>query len=929
MLEIDPGPYFEAAVESVVLVDDGARIFRANAAFGAFIGADRARLDGVPLTDLIHPDDAAALSAALRSADGGPVTAGLRHAGTPASNAVWRAVPAPCGGRFVTLRDVSLERRHREAVERLANTGSCETDVGGGRSEFSPVARKLFGCDPAALTREERMRFYVGGDHERVRDALADLETRGTPFDLKAAFRDFDGRDRWMHVAGAAELRNGRVERVRGTMRDVTEERERCRRLERLGAVARATSDSVVVTDRDLRIEWVNEAFTRQLGYAPEEVLGRGIGILKSPSDDPAVAGEIGRAIAEGRGLQVELANRHRDGQDVWLQMDLQPLVGEDGAPAGWIAIRRDITQSRETSARLERAEREARASREQLLMAVDVLDDGFVLYGPDDRMVACNERYRQLYAPSAHAMVPGAAFEEILRAGLERGQYLDALGREEAWLLQRLADHRAASRPVEQSLPDDRWLRIVERATPDGGRVGLRIDITELKRQQRDVEEARARAEAASEAKSRFLANMSHEIRTPMNGILGLMDLLAETTACPEQRRLVEDMQQAGETLLAILNDVLDVSKIEAGGMTLEAIAFDPAALARRLERLHGPCARDKGLELRIEVQEGAHRLGDPTRLLQVLGNLASNAIKFTERGSVAVRVRNPPDGPLVLEVEDTGIGMDEAETARAFDRFAQADGSVTRRFGGTGLGLSIVRGMVEAMGGRVEIASAPGRGTRVTATLSLEDCRPAEPASRGVAPGADLSGLSILAVDDSAANRMVLSRLLDRLGARSVIAASGAEAVAEAGTGRFDLLLLDISMPEMDGVEALTRIRADGRAAGRPAIPALAVTANAMEEQVAGYLAAGFEGHLAKPIRLATLAEGCRLVLMSAQDDLEPGRREEDRGSEERGRHLSPCATSTAREDPDRSGIPRGPGIRLGGLEGPQADRQRVRGV
>ena len=874
MHEADPGPYFEATTEPALMLDASARVIRANASFAELRRADPAPLEGVPVTDLVRPRDAAALGAALREPGGGSARAGLRHRGPSAPEALWIAAPRPGGGWFVSVRDLSPERRHREAVERLTGTGSWETDVGGDRSDFSPMMCELFGCDPGALTREERLGFYVGADRARVRKALADLETRGVPFDLETAFRDARGRDRRMHVTGAAELRDGRVERMRGTLRDATEEHERAARLERLGAVARLTGDSVVIADRELRIEWINEAFTRQLGYGPEEVLGRDVRVLHSPSTDPEAAARVARAVAEGRSVHVEVANSHRDGRDVWLEMDLQPLPGADGAPAGWIAIRKDVTASRETAARLERAEREARASREQLLMAVDVLDDGFALYDRDDRMVVCNERYRQLYAPSAHAMVPGATFEAILRAGLERGQYLDAAGREEAWLQQRLTDHRAASRAVEQSLPDDRWLRVVERATPDGGRVGLRVDITELKHQQRETEKARIRAEAASEAKSRFLANMSHEIRTPMNGILGLVDLLAEQVSCPDQRGLVEDVQQAGETLLAILNDVLDFSKIEAGRMTFEAIAFDPAALARRLGRLHGPSARDKGLELRVEAEEGPHRLGDPTRLLQVLGNLASNAIKFTERGSVAVRVRNPADGPLVLDVEDTGIGMSEAEAACAFERFAQADGSVTRRFGGTGLGLSIVHGMVEAMGGRVGIESAAGCGTRVTVTLALERCETAEAAARDVGPGADLAGLTMLAVDDSAANRMVVSRLLERLGARCTVAASGPEAVSEARAGRFDLLLMDISMPGMDGVETLARIRADERAAGRPATPALAVTANAMEEQVAAYRRAGFDGHLAKPIRLAALAERCRLVLMQAEDACGSGR-------------------------------------------------------
>ena len=995
MPEVDPGPFFGATAEPSLMLDERACVLRANAAFARLRGGDAASLRGVPVAELVEPGDAPALLAALRAPTGEPVAAALRRRDGRPREALWSPSPAPGGGWFVSTRDVSVERRHRDAVERLTGTGSWEMDAGGARCAFSPMTRELFGCDPATLSRERRLAFYVGESRARVCAALDALEDRGEPFDLEAAFRDARGRDRWVHITGAAEIRDDRVERVHGTMRDVTAERERRRRLERLGAMARSTSDSVVITGPDLRIEWVNEAFTRQLGHPEESVLGRDIGMLHSSSTDPAALREVGQAVAEGHGARVEVANRHRDGHDVWLEMDLQPLVGEDGAGAGWIAIRADVTQRREAAARLLRAEREAREShgrlkaavdaledgflvfdadlrlvtcneriremyprqapaiapgarfedvlryglahgqwpeaqgreeawiaervarlrraagpfehrlpdgrtirvverptpdggrvtlhmdvteereaadrlaraeqearesRQQLLTAIEALDDGFTFYDRDERLVLCNSRYLEIYRESAPAIVPGASYESIMRYGLERGQYPQAVGREEEWLAERLAEQRSEQRSVEVALPGERWLRIKGRATPDGGRVGLRVDITELKRQQRALEEARARAEAASDAKSRFLATMSHEIRTPMNGILGLVDLLAEGVAEPGQRRLVADVQEAGETLLAILNDVLDFSKIEAGRMTLEAIAFDPAGLARRVERLHGPSARERGLDLRIEAGEGPHRRGDPTRLMQVLGNLASNAIKFTEAGSVVVRARNPADGPLVLEVEDTGIGMSESEAAWAFERFAQADGSVTRRFGGTGLGLSIVRGLVEGMGGRVALDSASGRGTRVTATLPLEPCAPAGAPGLGPGPGAGLAGLSVLAADDNAANRRVLSRLLDRLGAASVIAGSGAEAVASARSGRFDLLLLDIAMPGMDGVEALGRIREGERAAGRAPAPALAVTANVMEDQVAGYLAAGFDGHLAKPLRLAALAEACR---------------------------------------------------------------------
>ena len=654
-------------------------------------------------------------------------------------------------------------------------------------------------------------------------------------------------------------------------LRDVTcareAERRRVVQLDRLGAVARLTTDAIVIADREGRIEWVNGAFTQQTGYPAHEAVGRTPEFLGSPESDPAAMRALDAALIEGHGVRAELMNRCRDGREILVDVDLRPLRDDEGRPAGWIAIRSDVTERRAAEARLERAEREARESREQLLAAVGTLDDGFVLYDRDDRMVVCNERYRELYAASAHAMVPGATFEAILRAGLANGQYLDALGREEAWLAQRLADHQAASRSVEQALPGDRWLRVVERATPDGGRVGLRVDVTALKRQQRATEEALSRAEEASRAKSAFLATMSHEIRTPMNGILGLADLLAETAASPEQARLVADIRESGEGLLVILNDILDASKIEAGRLTLEAIAFEPHELARRAEALHAPVARDKGLALRVAASEGPARLGDPVRIAQILNNLVSNALKFTETGSVRVRLRNPHDGPLVLMVADTGIGMSEDAAAQAFERFAQADDTITRRYGGTGLGLSIVQGLATAMEGRVSVRSAPGRGTRVEVSLPLP---PAPAASAGAPSGptprsaarADLAGVRVLAADDNRMNRAVLARLLDRLGAASVVTASGAEAVAQAGGG-FDLLMLDISMPDMDGVEALRRIRAAEAAAARAPVPALAVTANALEEQVASYLAAGFAGHLAKPVRLAALAEAGRAVL------------------------------------------------------------------
>ena len=987
---MDPGPFFEGAPEPALVLDSEARIVAANAAFASAFGWARSRIVGAAIGELTRPPEGRDLTAALRD-PGVPARAqaALLLPDGSAREVEWRLSAGPEGTRFALLRDVTEERRHRrhrDAVERITGVGSWEMEIGSGRVFWSPMTYELHGVDPATFdpTAANSLAFFQGECRARIEAAAGALAARGTPFDIEAAFRDARGRDLWIRATGSAEMRDGRIERVHGTLQDVTGERARRRQLERLGAVARLTTCSVLVSDRQGLVEWVNEAFTTETGYAPEEIVGRAVTMLNSPRADPATMRALAEARAEHRPLRAEVLNRRRDGREILVEVDLQPMRDAEGGPAGWIAVRRDITERREAErrlerlsavarlttdavtvtdgegrlewvndafvrqtgyaleevigrtadfldsprndpavaralssaltagravrteilnlrrdgreirvevdlqplrdaqgtprawiavrrdvterreaeARLERAEREARESREQLLTAIGALHDGFVLYDRDERMVVCNERYRELYAPSAHAMVPGTTFEEILRAGLRNGQYLDAVGREEEWLAQRLADHRAVDRSLEQSLPGDRWLRVVERATPDGGRVGLRVDITALKRQQRETEEARRRAEKALEAKSLFLATMSHEIRTPMNGILGLVDLLAEGATSPEQARILADVRESGEGLLTILNDILDVSKIEAGRMTLEAIALDPREIARRSEALHAPIARDKGLALRVEVEGGPARLGDPTRLAQVLGNLVSNALKFTERGEVRLSVSNPADGPLGLVVADTGIGMSPEETARAFESFAQADSSVTRRFGGTGLGLSIVQGLVTAMGGRIDVASAPGRGTRIAVELPLPPARAAAQAARAERVD-DLEGVRVLAADDNRMNRTVLARLLDRLGAQAAIVASGAEAVEASRGSRFDLILMDISMPDMDGLEALARIRQAERADGRAPVPTLAVTANVLEDQVAGYLARGFAGHLAKPLRLAALASGARAAL------------------------------------------------------------------
>jgi PAS domain S-box-containing protein len=664
-----------------------------------------------------------------------------------------------------------------------------------------------------------------------------------------------------------------------------------------------------------------------------------------------------------------------------------RPIFGPTGKFLGYRGVGRDVTQQVRVEQELARARSRAEAAEERLRTAIESLDDAFALYDAEDRLVLCNERYKDYYPLSREAIVPGARFEDIIRAGAERGEYSAAVGRVDEWVAERLEQHRRAESPIEQRHADGRWLKISERRTPDGGRVGVRVDITELK-------EAQARAESASRAKGEFLATMSHEIRTPINGVLGIADLLLGTGLDPEQRHYVQTIEQSGRTLVHILNDVLDDAKIEAGKLELESSPFDLSRIVDEAAALVAPRAAEKGIELIVHYAPDAphHLVGDAGRIHQVLINLIGNAIKFTDRGHVRVRVAGERwergAARIRIDVQDTGIGIPEEIARRLFQPYTQADSSTTRRFGGTGLGLFICRRLVEVMGGEIGLESSAGEGSVFSVTLTLHEApahpeRPAESGLAGIpalivddhppsrdalaaraegfgmrvrtAPGvedalrevaqarsrgdafrvallahrqggmdgrmlarrlraepsgaaiaiallvshasrrmaADAGALSVdtvltrpvsgeylrstlvallgsreassgaprpearseefrgrvLLAEDNAVNRQVAVAFLGRFGIEVEVAVDGLQAVEAAERGGFDLVLMDLQMPELDGVEATARIRAHETAGGRPRTPIVAMTANVMPEARRAALAAGIDDFIFKP--------------------------------------------------------------------------------
>jgi signal transduction histidine kinase/ActR/RegA family two-component response regulator len=374
-----------------------------------------------------------------------------------------------------------------------------------------------------------------------------------------------------------------------------------------------------------------------------------------------------------------------------------------------------------------------------------------------------------------------------------------------------------------------------------------------------RDLKAAQLATEAASAAKSEFLARMSHEIRTPLNGVLGMAQALAADGGLKKtQKERLAVIRESGEALTAIINDVLDLSKVEAGRLELEQIEFDLGELVRGARASFETQATSKGLEFSLvfESEAAGRYRGDPTRVRQILYNLLGNALKFTERGEVRLTVARRSER-LLISVMDTGIGIEPQHLERLFDRFQQVDSSTTRRFGGTGLGLSICRELAELMGGRIDVASRPGAGSRFTVSLHLERLGDAaEGASAAeVSSVAPLDQLQVLAAEDNPVNQLVLRTLLGQCGVTVEVVPDGEQAVAAWRTGRFDLVLMDVQMPVLDGIGAIRAIRAEEAETGRARTPILALTANAMQHQVREYLQAGADGHVSKPIDAARL--------------------------------------------------------------------------
>jgi signal transduction histidine kinase/ActR/RegA family two-component response regulator len=506
---------------------------------------------------------------------------------------------------------------------------------------------------------------------------------------------------------------------------------------------------------------------------------------------------------------------------------------------------------------------------------AIDAMPAGMAFYDADDRLVMWNRPYAEQGGEAARLLKAGVPFADLIRAQLRSGVLEEGAGQEEAWLAARLARRRQAKGPEEQH-QGGRWLRVEDRPTASGGTISIAIDITDLKENAEALRLARDQAEAANRVKSEFLANMSHELRTPLNGVIGMTDALGSTRLTRAQREMLTLIESSARTLESVLSDLLDLARVESGRLGLQQVRFALGEVMREAAALWRLEAEKKGLEFGVDIAPEAEGPveGDPVRLRQIVVHLLSNAVKFTESGRVSLRVSRPADSPerVVIEVADTGVGFSPEIGEQLFERFAQADGSYTRRFGGAGLGLALCRDLATRMGGTITAEGRPGVGAAFRVELPLAAL--AAPGANTAEQGADdrsedAAGerpLKVLAAEDHPVNRKVVEYILQSAGAELKCVENGELALETFKREPFDAVLMDMQMPVMDGLAATRAIRAFEEESGRAHTPVIMVTAHSMPEHIEASRAAGADRHLAKPIAAAELLTTISEVITQA---------------------------------------------------------------
>ena len=617
----------------------------------------------------------------------------------------------------------------------------------------------------------------------------------------------------------------------------------------------------VTATDTEGVILYANDKFCEISGYDRSELIGSNHRIINSGLHPPEFFRVLWDTIKAGRVWHGEICNRAKSGDLYWLAATIVPIRGESGRPSSFIAIRTDITERKtvELELQVSKAQYDELTTRIPVGVFTLTIDVGGLL-----TFDYVSDRFCQLLGLERVDVMRDASAVFSLVPAEEAAGLQEAIRRVTQTLGPFLWEGRAW---VDG---ERRWFHIESAATAIPGRGsrwnGILVDVTERKEAELSIRGARDLAVAASKAKSDFLANMSHEIRTPMNGVLGMLGLLRETTLDEEQLHFTELAQLSGRNLLSLINDILDLSKVEAGRLELEDEDFDLKILLEEVSLTMAPRAQQKGIQFLQSMDPATPQQlrGDARRLQQVLVNLADNALKFTAAGQVRIQVRalfaTTSEVTLRFSVRDTGIGIPKHKLGSLFQSFSQVDASTTRRFGGTGLGLAISRQLAGLLGGEIGVNSEEGKGSEFwfTARLgrreqTLEALAP--PFDGPAVLRQDFQRGRILLAEDNNVNQELALAILEQWNLEVEVASDGLEAIQALKRSDFDLVLMDIQMPKLDGLEATASLRNPLSGVRNPKIIVVALTAHAMSEDRQLCLDAGMNDYLVKPLEPAAL--------------------------------------------------------------------------
>jgi PAS domain S-box-containing protein len=934
----------EASLDPLVTIDAGGKITDVNRATEEVTGRARTELVGSDFSDYFTEPDQARAGYRKVFSEGRvrDYPLAIRHASGRVTDVLYNATlyrneAGEVQGVFAAARDITERKQAEEKLrdseaalkeaQAIARLGSWTLDILNNRLLWSDESHHIFGIPKGTpLTLETFVSRIHPEDRAPVLAAWA-AALEGAPYDIEHRVV-VGGEVAWVRERARVHFDvEGRAHFAVGTAQDVTERRAAETQLRKLSLAVEQSVNSIVITDTEARIEYVNETFLKTNGYAREEVLGQNPKVLQSGHTPESTYRELWESLTQGRSWQGEFINQRKNGETYTEFARISPIRQPDGRITHYLAVKEDITERKRVESELERY----RHHLEDL-----AAERTAELEAANRRLKVSDARLKAMFAMSQRASEMDEA--ELLQLGIDEAVtitgseigYLHFVHEDQdtlelvTWSSSTLKHCTAAydnhypiaragiwadtvrfrqpvlhndyqNRPDRQGYPEGHVHLVRHLGVPviEGDKVRVLLgvgnkaadydeaDMHELqligndlwrivmrRRAERALAEAKEAAEAASRAKSIFLANMSHEIRTPMNAIIGLTHLLRRGTSDLRQLDLLHKVSDAAHHLLAIINDILDISKIEAGKLTLTDGEFEIEGILHKVFSLVGGKAEAKGLEIVEDLDPGLAGTfrGDALRLGQVLLNFAGNAVKFTERGVIVLRARRIEDGPedavVRFEVRDTGIGIAPEDQARLFEPFEQADGSTTRKHGGTGLGLAISRRLVEIMNGEFGVDSRPGEGSTFWFSARLrKGGAPARPHRPSLGP----PGSRVLVVDDLPEARTVLGGLLRELGFRVESAVAGEAALAEieaadrAGQG-FGLVLIDWRMPGLDGVE--TALRLKHLPLRTPPVPIL-VTAFAGAVPPEDIERAGFAAVLAKPVTPSGLLDTLLTVL------------------------------------------------------------------